>query len=79
LSYTEFLGLLLREILLFLKFNNLNNRYYTSIEKLTLILLNDFDKGARKYSVLNNIIFSIILTGSIVNTLIFWKMMIKLE
>jgi len=58
---------------------NLNNGYYSAIEKLTLILLNDFRKETKKYSSVNIIIFSIILIGSILNTFIFWRMMTKLD
>ena len=58
---------------------NLNNGYYTAIEKLTVILLNDFQKETKKYSLINIIIFSVIFIGSILNSFIFWKMMTKLD
>ena len=58
---------------------NLNNGYYMAIEKLTLILLNDFQAETRKYSLINIILFIVIFIGSIFNTFIFWKMMTKLD
>ena len=58
---------------------NLNNGYYLAIEKLTVILLNDFQKETRKYSLINIIIFCVIFIGSILNSVIFWKMMTKLD
>ena len=58
---------------------NVNNGYYTTIEKLTVILLNDFQIDTRKYSLINIIIFCVIFIGSILNAFIFWKMMTKLD
>jgi len=58
---------------------NLNNGYYMAIEKLTLILLNDFRAETKKYSLINIIIFFVIFIGSIIHTFVFWKMMTKLD
>ena len=58
---------------------NLNNGYYMAIEKLTVILLNDFQMDTRKYSIINIILFLVFFTGSILNTFIYWKMMTKLD
>ena len=58
---------------------NLNNGYYMAIEKLTVILLNDFQMDTRKYSIINIILFLVFFIGSILNTFIFWKMMTKLD
>jgi len=58
---------------------NLNNGYYMAIEKLTLILLNDFQEETKKYSLINIIIFFVIFIGSVINSFVFWKMMTKLD
>ena len=58
---------------------NLNNGYYMAVEKLTIILLNDFQIDTRKYSIINIILFLIFFIGSILNSFIYWKMMTKLD